>query len=343
VRRGEPPDEPAAPPADRHTAAAPVDRHDDPPPWQRPAAAEEPAGPVGPVYRSDLDDRAPVAPPTPSDPVVVDVPVELVTLFRQELDTDVSTVRVHRGRTAAGRAAQLGARAFAQGGEVFLPDAAGRLDDRPVRALLAHELTHAVQQRDLGAAQPVADSAEGRVLEFAAQEVEQWVRGERGTPPPLRHRTTVPGAAAAPAGAPGTMAQLAPTATIVEPATGATAPEPTSWSLDTGFGATTSASPAAPPPSGPPAPAEVPVPTSSPRAPAPATAPGALAAAFQQIADLQASVGELRERRTAHQRDRGDSIDVGDLAARLYQHIRSRLRAELIVDRERAGVLADFG
>lgn len=345
MRHREPPDDAATSPADRHEDTGPVDRHDDPPrPWHAPATAEaeppvppvaeEPVGPVGPVYRADLDDRAPVAATPPSDPVVVGVPAELVTLFRQELNIDVSTVPVHRGRTAAGRAARLGARAFAQGGEVFLPDAAGGLDDRPVRALLAHELTHAVQQRDLGSAQPVADSVEGRELEGAAREVEEWVRGERGTPPPLRHRTTVAGAPATP-GAPGTTAQLAPAA-VVEPTTGGqtagqAAPEPTSWSLDTGFGTTPSAAPETPPPAEKPAPA------------GPAADQAALAAAFQQLADLQASVGELRERHAAGERGRGEGIDLGDLAAQLYQHIRSRLRAELVIDRERAGVLVDFG
>jgi hypothetical protein len=37
-----------------------------------------------------------------------------------------------------------------------------------------------------------------------------------------------------------------------------------------------------------------------------------------------------------------DHIDVDDLAGRIYPMIRSRLRMELLVDRERAGLLTDF-
>ena len=37
-----------------------------------------------------------------------------------------------------------------------------------------------------------------------------------------------------------------------------------------------------------------------------------------------------------------DHIDVADLAGRIYPMIRSRLRMELLVDRERAGLLTDF-
>jgi hypothetical protein len=37
-----------------------------------------------------------------------------------------------------------------------------------------------------------------------------------------------------------------------------------------------------------------------------------------------------------------DDIDMDDLAVRLYDRLRSRLRRELLVDRERAGLLTDF-
>jgi hypothetical protein len=37
-----------------------------------------------------------------------------------------------------------------------------------------------------------------------------------------------------------------------------------------------------------------------------------------------------------------DELDLDDLALRLYDRIRSRLRLELLLDRERAGLLSDF-
>ena len=38
----------------------------------------------------------------------------------------------------------------------------------------------------------------------------------------------------------------------------------------------------------------------------------------------------------------GDPYALDELATRLYPTIRSRLRQELLIDRERAGLLADF-
>jgi len=37
-----------------------------------------------------------------------------------------------------------------------------------------------------------------------------------------------------------------------------------------------------------------------------------------------------------------DDIDLDELAVRLYDRLRSQLRRELLVDRERAGLLTDF-
>ena len=37
-----------------------------------------------------------------------------------------------------------------------------------------------------------------------------------------------------------------------------------------------------------------------------------------------------------------DKIDVEDLVTRIYDRVRSRLRNEFLIDRERAGLLTDF-
>ena len=37
-----------------------------------------------------------------------------------------------------------------------------------------------------------------------------------------------------------------------------------------------------------------------------------------------------------------DDIDLEELTAKLYDRIRSKLRLELLLDRERAGLLSDF-
>ena len=49
--------------------------------------------------------------------------------------------------------------------------------------------------------------------------------------------------------------------------------------------------------------------------------------------------GALGDKRTV---DLNDSRSIGELATKLYQPLRGLLRGELIVDRERAGLLSDF-
>jgi hypothetical protein len=43
-----------------------------------------------------------------------------------------------------------------------------------------------------------------------------------------------------------------------------------------------------------------------------------------------------------HKKIEPDEIDLDELGHRLYDRIRSRLRLELLLDRERAGLLSDF-
>jgi hypothetical protein len=63
-------------------------------------------------------------------------------------------------------------------------------------------------------------------------------------------------------------------------------------------------------------------------------------------ADHSAELADLREQLTAvtEQRPVGldDPLGLDQLAAELYPRLRSRLRLELIVDRERAGLLTDW-
>ncbi|WP_156892983.1 hypothetical protein [Actinokineospora enzanensis] len=65
---------------------------------------------------------------------------------------DVGDVPIHQSTTP-----------FTANGEVFLPDNAPR-------GLMAHELTHAAQQRAYGSALPDENSPAGQVLETQAQE-----------------------------------------------------------------------------------------------------------------------------------------------------------------------------
>jgi Domain of unknown function (DUF4157) len=108
---------------------------------------------------------------------VTAVPYDLADTLRRLHGIDVSDVAVSRGPDAGFRARALGARAFTSGAEVVLPDEEGPIERPQTRALLAHELTHAAQQRALGPSLPAEDSVYGAELEAQAAAVERRVLG----------------------------------------------------------------------------------------------------------------------------------------------------------------------
>ena len=55
-----------------------------------------------------------------------------------------------------------------------------------------------------------------------------------------------------------------------------------------------------------------------------------------------AGVAQAATGSTGHEQLDLDHIDLDDLSARIYGRLRRRLRAELLIDRERAGLLTDF-
>jgi hypothetical protein len=68
-------------------------------------------------------------------------------LMESQIDHDFSDVRVHTGEAAARSAEQLGAVAYTIGRDITFARGQYRPDTAPGRKLLAHELTHVVQQR----------------------------------------------------------------------------------------------------------------------------------------------------------------------------------------------------
>jgi hypothetical protein len=298
---------------------------------------------------------------------------------------DVGNVRVHRGEEAERVASDARARAVTRGGEVFIPDSAGRLDSGSGRGLLAHELTHVIQQRRLGSSVPLEHSPAGRRLESEAAMTERHVRGDAGAPPPPPAASPPPVAtpAAAPPATPSDDDDAAATArdiqeeliasgrafrmpdgSIVFVGPGGHLPEqrpsqtqpsvamqrapddPAPLAADPqGSGplgvyapaSDTSFLPMADMPAAPvaaAATASMPAPaqtySSSPvaaAAPSPATQTGAAAA-------VQAAPTPAPEP--------APPIDLDDLARRVYGQVRTQLRSELLIDRERAGLLTDF-
>jgi hypothetical protein len=161
------------------------------PPSSTPApAASRPTRPLrGRRVPTPRDRRpglgAPLALPEPEpEPEPERVPEDLVSAFRSSHGVDVSDVPVHRGPKAAERAEVIQAGAFTSEGEVFLPAEAGPLNEPATRGVLAHELAHVVQQRQLGSALPDERSAEGQLLEEHARAHEDWAKtGAIGAPP----------------------------------------------------------------------------------------------------------------------------------------------------------------
>ncbi len=316
---------------------------------------------------------------------------------------DVGNVRVQRGEHAERVAADARARAVTRGGEVFIPDAAGPLDAGTGRGLLAHELTHVIQQRRLGTSVPLEHSPAGRRLESEAAMTERHVRGDAGAPPPppAASQPATPPAASQPEPPVATPAPSSddddsrsnvrdlqeeliasgrafrmPDGSIVFAGSGVHLPEqrpapsqpavvmqrapddsaptpaeePASGSRgfftppsDTGY------LPMAEPPaaSGAPTPAfSTPAPAQTWRhpvaAPAPSTATPAAEAAPSQAAPARAPEPAPSQAMSAPAPEPAPPLDLDELARRVYGQVRTQLRSELLIDRERAGLLTDF-
>ncbi|SDF45642.1 protein of unknown function [Lentzea fradiae] len=109
------------------------------------------------------------------------------------LGVEVDDIPVLRGEETSRTARVLGVRGFTEGGVVHVPHELGALDSTEAAPLVAHELTHALQQRRFGAALPDRLSAQGQELEEDAIRVEDWVAGgATGPPPALLHPVTSP-------------------------------------------------------------------------------------------------------------------------------------------------------
>jgi hypothetical protein len=103
--------------------------------------------------------------------------------FQQEMgesmDHDFSGVRVHTSSEAGDLSQQIGAKAFTTGQDVFLREGAYDPHSRGGQELLAHELTHVVQQSGstAGSGGPMTVTAPGDAHEQEADAVAKTVTG----------------------------------------------------------------------------------------------------------------------------------------------------------------------
>jgi hypothetical protein len=227
-------------------------------------------------------------------------------------------VRVDRSEAGATAAAQLGANAFTSGSTIVLPPSHGPMEGPRARSLLAHELVHVEQQRQYGSSLPPEDSPVGQALEREAGRAEHAAAtvpngtsptsGPRGIPMPVaRGRTRSDGSSA-------------------RGARDATGP---SQRQHDGGQDVSAASDLASPDMAPALFASQP-PTSDTRdvltleAPAPQRA---------EMSSSPAAGGSASD-------DEGDA-EVDELARKIYDRIQYRFRRELLLDRERSGLLVD--
>lgn len=98
--------------------------------------------------------------------------------FEPRMGRDFSDVRIHAGREASRAALALGADAFTIGRDIVFGEDQYAPESRAGRQLLAHELTHTVQQADTGTAQiQRKPSAFGRFLYSAGEYLSMVVTG----------------------------------------------------------------------------------------------------------------------------------------------------------------------
>lgn len=190
------PEPPVREPEDREPPPPVEPRPETPAPSNELASRPAPDRPtvvlVPGTYRATPELRPAPRRERPRGTVVDRVPTALANEVRTRQRADVADVPVYRGPKVNEAAKSRGARAFAAGGAVFLPDEAGPVDSPRARGLLAHELVHTVQQRTLGPRLPAPDSPLGQRLETEAQAAERFYGGEAGAvePPPLIHAPT---------------------------------------------------------------------------------------------------------------------------------------------------------
>jgi hypothetical protein len=223
---------------------------------------------------------------------------------------------VQRGSTVSTSAGLLHARAFTAAGVVHIPAEAGPLDRLPAMATLAHELTHLMQQQQLGGLVPDQNTIAGRALEAEALGVEHWVAGRADDPQPLRH--------------------LIPPST---PDWAALAQAPPAMEKGTQLASTTT-----PPPvdlaSG--VARQLTLEQEQPRqevttyevSTVEESQPG-------ETEDEQTFLDRLGENPPRRWLDLDQSDDLEELAAKLYERLHTRLRWDVIVQRERSGRLMD--
>ncbi|MSW44200.1 MAG: DUF4157 domain-containing protein, partial [Actinobacteria bacterium] len=136
-------------------------------------------------------------PSSPGGARSVAVPEHVRQAVRESAGTAPSEVVVHEGGRAEALTRSVNAEAFTRDGEIFLA-ADAPLDSPRGQQLLAHELTHVVQQKGGAERMPAEHTAEGQDLEAGARHAEGLMQSMHQAPPQLHHRSSSVNAPAIP-------------------------------------------------------------------------------------------------------------------------------------------------
>ena len=125
------------------------------------------------------------------------VPEKVRQAVRDSVGTAPSQVVVHEGGKAEALTRSVNAEAFTRDGEIFLA-ADAPLESARGQQLLAHELTHVVQQKGGTEQMPAEHTREGQDLEAGARRAEGLMESGHDDHPTLHHRGSVVNAPAVP-------------------------------------------------------------------------------------------------------------------------------------------------
>ena len=112
------------------------------------------------VYAKEEAGKAPSASPDVESDVEAQIekgssggeplPADLRDYFEPRFGQDLSDVRIHKGAQASGSAKSIHARAYTTGKDIVLGAGEYAPETREGKELLAHELTHVIQQQGAG-------------------------------------------------------------------------------------------------------------------------------------------------------------------------------------------------
>ena len=198
-----------------------------------PTAPAVPAAPAAPSADSPPSEQSPHSvqsqtdqpiPASSPSPTTITVPADIRAAVAATTGVSPATASVVRGEAVSKRARDLQADAFTHRGQVHLPGTAPLTSDRQ-RRLLAHELTHVVQQEN-GKRLPPEHTPEGQRLEQKALDVERMLAtaSSSGAPAPTVPEGAPPTPSSPPVMTPPLTSPAAATPAATPTATSATAP-----------------------------------------------------------------------------------------------------------------------